>query len=426
MNTTVPARERIAAPRASTRPASAVLCLAALCAVLWGCGRDEEQKAIRSILDPVTARYLQAGSAALDVYQYEAALAYADSAERRRPSTPDVAFLRGRVYAEMADLERSDSLYRQVLALAPEYPGAWNNLGNNTFRQKRYSEAIAYYRKELEREPAPIPWRGIGRAYVELGRGDSARYALEQALEIDSTYAPAHFNLALIYEDEGELGAALDHARQAWRLSPDDFDYRYLMASLLVKTREQVEEAVPHLQAVIEHWPWHHASHYNLGQAYLQMGRQAEGKALIEQSEKLRAREVKVQNFSGVAQSKANDPMAYAALGSALRRSGRLEDALRAYRVAILLDSTNLEIQNNVANLYLLQQDTLAAIQTYRHILQQDPTFVDIWVNLGIVYAISGKREQAREAWQEALQQEPGHEAAEAYLARLQQEGGGP
>ena len=393
-----------------------------LCAILWGCGGDASED-VRPLLDPVTVRHLQAGSAALDVYQYEAALVYADSAGRRRPNAPDVAFLRGRVYAEMADLERSDSLYRRVLALAPEYPGAWNNLGNNTFRQKRYSEAITYYRNELAQEPAPIPWRGIGRAYVELGKSDSARYALEQALEIDSTYAPAYFNLALIYEDEGKLDDALDHARQAWRLSPKDFDYRYLMASLMIKTREQVEEAVPHLQAVTEHWPWHHASHYNLGQAYLLTGRQAEGKALIEQSEKLRAREVTVQNFSGVAQSKANDPMAYAALGSALRRSGRLEDALRAYRVAILLDSTNLEVQNNVANLYLIQQDTLAAIRTYRHILEQDPTFVDIWVNLGIVYAISGKREQAREAWQEALRHEPRHEAAQAYLARLQREG---
>ena len=399
--------------------------LAGLLFASVGC-RSGAEETKRPTLDPVTARYLQTGTAALDAYQYEAALVYADSADRQRPNTPDVAFLRGRIYAEMADLGRSDSLYRQVLALTPGYPGAWNNLGNNAFRQKSYSEAISYYRNELEREPAPIPWRGIGRAYVELGKGDSARYALGQALELDSTYAPAYFNLALIYEDEGELDKALDHARQAWRLSPEDFDYRYLMASLMIKTRNHVEEAIPHLLAVTKHWPWHHASHYNLGQAYLLIGEQAKGEALIEQSEALRAREVKVQNFSGVAQSKANDPMAYAALGSALRRSGRLEDALRAYRVALLLDSTNLEIQNNVANLYLLQQDTLAAIQTYRHIVQQNPTLVDIWVNLGIVYAISGKREQAREAWQKALQHEPGHEAAQAYLARLQQEEGKP
>ena len=415
----------IATIHTSAPAVSVVLYLVVLCSMLGGCGEDDRGEAIRPLLDPVTAQYLQAGTDALDAYQYEAALAYTDSAKHRRPNMPDVAFLRGRIYAEMANLERSDSLYRQVLALDPDYPGAWNNLGNNAFRQKSYSEAIKYYRNELAQESAPIPWRGIGRAYVELGKSDSARYALEQALEIDTTYAPAHFNLALIYEDEGDLSKALDHARQAWRLSPEDYDYRYLMGSLMVKTRAHVEEAVPHLQAVTEHWPWHHASHYNLGQAFLQMGRQAEGKALLEQAEKLRAREVKVQNFSGVAQSKTDDPMAYAALGSALRRSGRLHDALRAYRVSMLLDSTNLEVQNNVANLYLLQQDTLAAIQTYRHILQQDPTFVDIWVNLGIVYAISGKRDEARAAWEAALQHEPNHQAAQAYLARLRREGGG-
>lgn len=396
--------------------------LAMLGMMQWGCETEEAEP--RRLLDPITAHYLQEGTAALDAYRYEAALAYADSAEQRRPNAPDVAFLRGRTYAEMGDLERSDSLYRRVLALQPDYPGTWHNMGNNAYRQKRYSQAIAYHGRELEREPAPIPWRGIGRAYVELGKNDSARYALEQALVIDSSYAPAHFNLALLYEDEGDFDKALYHARQAWRLSPEDYDYRYLMASLMVKMGGDFEEAIPHLRAVAEYWPWHSASHYNLGQALVHLGRQEEGKELLERAEKLRALDAKIQHLLGTARSMPNDAMTHAALGSALRRAGRLQDALRAYRIAVHLDPTNLDIQNNVASIYLLQRDTLAAVQTYHHILQQDPSFAEVWVNLGVVYAISGEREKARRAWQAALQYEPEHEAAQAYLARLQRDRG--
>lgn len=368
--------------------------------------------------DPVVQAYLIKGTQARQQNEFALALAYADSAALRLPDSPDAYFLRGRTYADLGNFAAADSAYRRVIALRPDYPGVWHNRGNNAFRQQQYSTAISYYLDELKENRAPRPWRGIGRSYIELGRIDSAKHAFEQALALDTAYAPAHFNLALLYEDEGELEKALSHAKQALALSPDDLDFRYLVGSYLVRLGHS-EEAVEHLITIAEAWPWHHAAHYNLGQALLRIGREEQGEAMLEQAERLRAVDAKIVQQLNAVQSVPTDPIVHAALGSALRRAGRRTEAMRAYKMSYHLDPDNLEVQNNIANLHLVEHDTTAAIHWYRRILAQDSTFVDVWVNLGIVHALAGEKEQARGAWEQALRHQPDHEAAKAYLARL-------
>lgn len=391
-----------------------VLLIAGLVLLVAGCGQEQE----RPPLDPLAQRYLVLGSQALGQWEYPTALAWADSARAQAPGAPDPYMLQGRIYAEMNDLARSDSFYEEVIRLDPHYPGVWNNLGNNAIRRQDYTGAIGYYHREIEANPAPIPWRGIGRAYVELGKVDSAAYAFEQAIRQDSTYAPAYFSLALLLEDEGEDEEALVHARRAVRLSPDDYDFKYVMAELMVKTG-RYEEAIPHLLDVAEFWPWHHPAHYNLGQALARAGEPELAQRALARAEELRALDAEISQQMNAIRAVPDDPLSHAALGSAMRMAGRNEEALRAYRIAAQLDPSNLDVRNNIANLHLVLQDTTAALEQYRDILRQDPSFVDVWVNMGIVLAIAGRTDEARQAWEAALQRDPRNERARTYLARL-------
>ena len=390
--------------------------LIAICLFLAGCQKSEVEP--DQYVDLRSQEYLRLGTAALDAYEFGFAMAYADSAELFTPELPDASFLKGRIFSELEDFERADSIYRVTLQRDSEYRGVWHNLGNNAYRTRDYEEAVQFYKNEIDTHPAPVPWRGMGRAYVELGHADSARWAFEESIKMDSLYAPGYFNLALLLEDEGAFDEALQAAQTAWRLSPLDVDFRYLMASLFV-SNEHFVEAIPHLQAVTQERPWHHASHYNLGQALVRMGERDRGQEYLQKAEELRAQDAQVNQLLNSSITSAANPLAQAALGSALRRLGRYEDAMRAYKMASYLDPTNLEIQTNMANLYLLKGDTLATIREYQSILQKDPTFTGVWVNLGIVYAISGQKEQARQAWQQALRIEPDNTVAKSYLSRL-------
>jgi len=384
--------------------------------ILAGC--QSNQKTEERFIDARSSDYLRLGTEALERYEFGLAMAFADSAEHYTPELPDASFLRGRIYSELEDFERAAAAYELTIQRDSEYRGVWHNMGNNAYRMHEYDEAIQLYKKEIAQQSAPVPWRGIGRAYVELGYVDSARWAFEQAIQLDSLYAPAYFNLALLLEDEGVFEEALDASQTAWRLSPLDTDFRYLMASLLVSNQKFVQ-AIPHLQAVTEERPWHHASHYNLGQALVRAGDRMAGEEYLQKAEDLRAQDAQIKQLLNSSMTLGANPLTQAALGSALRKVGRYQDAMRAYKMATFLDPSNLEIQTNLANLYLLQGDTLATIREYHSILQKDPSFTGVWVNLGIVYAISGQKEYARRAWQEALRIEPENSVAKSYLSRL-------
>jgi tetratricopeptide (TPR) repeat protein len=200
-----------------------------------GCKSKPEQESPEAIA--ISDFLLQQGEDALRQNEFDFALLLADSAGKLAPKNANVYFLRARVCSEVGQWQNAEAAYRKALELEPNYRGVWNNLGNNAYRQQEYNKAIGYYQKELQINPAAIPWRGMGRAYVELGKVDSAQYTFQRAIAIDSLYAPAHFSLALLLEDEGEIDQALYQAQKAWQLDQQNLEYRYIAGELLVKSR---------------------------------------------------------------------------------------------------------------------------------------------------------------------------------------------
>ncbi len=401
-------------PNFFRRWAGCGLLLAALLAA--GCGGKAPET-----LQPETQALLVAGDRALQMHDFETAFAYADSAEMQQSRVADPEFLRGRIYSEMMRYDEAEKAYRNALRIDPQYPGIWNNLGNNAVRQERYREGIALYRKELALRPSPVPWRGIGMTYVELGAADSARMAFGEALRLDSNYVSVYTDLAQLLQDDGAYDEALRYAMQALRRDPENLSAVYLVGNLY-NLQGKNAEAIPYLARAVERWPWHNPSYYALGQALVRTGRQEEGKQLLEKAEQLRALDAKINQMEMTVRNVPSDAYGHAGMASLLRRAGRYNDAMHAYRVAVSLQPENLEFRNNIAALHLLRGDTLEAVRWYREALdldpgRKDPTSTDILLNLGVVYAISGDMASARQAWQAVLEVKPGEPNASRYLA---------
>lgn len=397
------------------------LLLMLLLAILLLEGCDTNNSVPEEAYVPASEMLLHQSNEALRQHEFHYAIRLADSAAVIAPQNPNVSFLKARIYSELGRWGSADTAYQQTLALKPDYRGVWNNRGNNAFRQQEYRAAVKYYEKELAVNKAAIPWRGLGRAYVELGEVDSARSAFLEAIRLDSTYTPAYLSLTFLLEDEGEYDQALSYIQQAATLAPENTEYRYMAGALLVKTM-RYQEAEATLRPVIETWPWHHGSHYNLGQALVRQGRKDEGQIFLEKAEEVRAAQAKIEHLENTVRSLPDNPMSHAALGFALRKVQRYNDAMHAYKVALYLAPENPEIRNNIANLALLRGDTTLAMHHYQTIVRFDPSQVNTWLNIGIVYALTGYPEQARQSWETVLMYAPGHPAAKAYLSKLEKD----
>ena len=127
------------------------------------------------LADPQAARYLVDAQQALRQGDVGAALALADSAEQLAGAggdafLADVAFLQGRIHAELNHADEAKKAYKRALTLEPTYRGAWLNMGNLAFREGDFSEALGYYRREQQAHPNPNTLVYSGRAYAELGK----------------------------------------------------------------------------------------------------------------------------------------------------------------------------------------------------------------------------------------------------------------
>lgn len=368
--------------------------------------------------NPRTNRFLLQGIDALKQHNFIQALSFADSATKYAVEKADIHFFKGRVYSELGRFKEAEQAYMKALEATPSYRGVWNNLGNNAYRQQNFSQAIEYYMQEVSRNKAPIPLRAVGRAFVELGKTDSARTFFKKAIDLDINYAAAYFNLAQLEEDEGNFKQAIQYAGRAYGIEPDNLEYRYLYSTLLVQM-DKGSEAILNLRKIVEKWPWHHGSHYNLGRALIQTGQKTEGENYLEQAERVRASQAKIDHLENTVRALPDDPYSYAALAFALRKAGRYNDAMHSYKVALYLEPENFDIWNNVANLYLLQGDTITALATYNYIVEKNPMLTDIWLNMGVVYALSNQKEKARSAWEQVLAYHSDNISALKYLKKL-------
>jgi TolB-like protein/Tfp pilus assembly protein PilF len=145
-------------------------------------------------------------------------------------------------------LRQSDSLYREVLAIDPQYAPAWAELARNLMNEASTG----------------------GISNDEGFR--QAREAAEKALAIDPDYAPAYARLARVVASGGDVAGAAQHLERALALDPSDLDVLRECAVLL-QTLGRLQQATAINEYVVGRDPVNVRSLYNLGLSYRYTGR---------------------------------------------------------------------------------------------------------------------------------------------------------
>ncbi len=125
----------------------------------------------------------------------------------------------------------------------------------------RYADARIFYEQALDDDPkSPEIQTRVGAVRCKLGvRGaraelDAAERAFDEALELDSTFAPAYYERAVCERARGKREAALGDAQRAVKYDSAPVAYTRLVSELLFEARRS-SEAWAWLDALVERTP---------------------------------------------------------------------------------------------------------------------------------------------------------------------------
>ncbi len=187
-----------------------------------------------------------------------AALVELSEAEKIDPDNPDLQYNLGLAYFQKNRYDIAEQKFLRAVALKPEFTAARNSLGLNYLQMKRwddaihefklvtedifyqnqesafinlgiaylskgeYPKALATLRSVVENYPRnPIARVYLGKVYFVLDKVDQAIGEYRKAVELNTDYANAHYQLALAYLKVKDNRAALASFKEVLRIVPD-------------------------------------------------------------------------------------------------------------------------------------------------------------------------------------------------------------
>ena len=155
-------------------------------------------------------------------------------------------------------------LIRQAIALRPNFPQAFNNLGNVLREKGKPQEAIVAYRQAIARKSNYAEaYSNLGNALKDTGQVSEAIAAYHRAIALKPNYPGAYSNLGNALRDSGQGDEAIAAFGQAIALKPDYAEAFNNLGNAL-KDVGQVDEAIAAYRRAIEFRPGYSDAHSNL------------------------------------------------------------------------------------------------------------------------------------------------------------------
>jgi tetratricopeptide (TPR) repeat protein len=166
--------------------------------------------------DSHTGQYLLA----LDVVVRDGSVQIVERAPEPAAPSPEIDALFEQALA--VELEESDPaaalpLYRRCLELDPDHAGAQINSARLLHQSGALEEAERLYRRQAARDPNAL--YNLAVLLEDTDRTAEAIESYQSVIAADPTFAEAHYNLARLYEQQGNVPHMIRHLRQYRSLS---------------------------------------------------------------------------------------------------------------------------------------------------------------------------------------------------------------
>ncbi|MDR2009388.1 MAG: DUF4919 domain-containing protein [Bacteroidales bacterium] len=112
----------------------------------------------------------------------------------------------------------------------------WKKLGNIELESANYVKAIEYYQKAIEADSTYFDaYYNLGAAFSNIQEFEKAIDFYSKAIDINDTIADTYFSLGTVYADQNEYEKAIKLFKQGINLKPDSPNEHYFLSFLYQK-----------------------------------------------------------------------------------------------------------------------------------------------------------------------------------------------
>lgn len=173
------------------------------------------------------------------------------------PYNGHVWFNLGAAYQALGEYEKALTAFDYVILIDEGFHAAYFNKANVLVRLERHGEAIDLYKKALAFDILDsLIYFYIGDCYEHIEDHKNALVYFEKSIKKDETMAEAWIGASSSLDELGRELEALEYAKRALKLDPDNGDYHCFLAGLQMKY-DLLVESVDSFELAIENGYMH-------------------------------------------------------------------------------------------------------------------------------------------------------------------------
>ncbi len=166
-------------------------------------GSTEEQKKSAAFVPEVAREATNQGNAAFQRKDYPGARKAFEQVLSLVPDSLVGLVNLGLVEFYSGNAARAEELLKKAVTIRLENPSAWLTLGMIYMDREKFDDALAALAQAVLQDPRnPRARNYLGVVIGRKGWIDGAQSELRRSVELDPTYADAHYNLAIFYLEE--------------------------------------------------------------------------------------------------------------------------------------------------------------------------------------------------------------------------------
>jgi tetratricopeptide (TPR) repeat protein len=267
-------------------------------------------------------------------------------------------FVIGQVLVSQRRYQEAANVYSEILHRDPAFPEVQTRLGFTNYYSGNEEESLRHSKAAITRNPnSPSPHLNAGLALQSLRDFDAAAAEIQQAIRCKPDFAIAYTDLGLLLDDKRDYDGAIVQYKKSLAINSGDVDSRYDLGVAYAKKGDFVD-AIREYREVKRLDPQRLDARHNLA---VELSQQDPPAAITE--------------FRELRRFAPDFQVCSRCLADALAQTGRTQDAIDEYHLAVTLDPTDPHAHSGLGRVFESQKNYDAALEQYRAAVALDQNY---------------------------------------------------